>query len=342
MGSRFSRRIKICKGVNLNISKSGIGVSLGAKGMSVSTGSRGDYVNLGLSGTGISYRERIDADKKVISESDITPQDYIEGSVLKIQIDDSGNELLYMQAPDGTVFINESMLRKVKRSDTYKEVLETTRKAKYDIIKQENDNCVEIYKRSPPIITEEDVVKERNNPTEIQQQFYKMRNFLEPEPFPSSFHDDAYKWACENVKNAHFWNKKKLINEATQTKQQELFDKAKTEWNNRKEMFLANERNIKDQKNKEYEEDYNRQIAERAKMQELILNPDDNYILETVKNILEQIELPVDFSIDYNVSDREIELDLDLPEYRRFSTNNMFYFSKWKAFNKKENYYRVK
>ncbi len=59
MGWTFRKRIKIAKGVSLNLSKSGIGASVGGKGLSVSTGKRGTYVNTSIPGTGLSNRSKI-------------------------------------------------------------------------------------------------------------------------------------------------------------------------------------------------------------------------------------------------------------------------------------------
>lgn len=63
MGWTFRKRVKIAKGVNLNLSKSGIGVSVGGKGLSASTGKRGTYINTSIPGTGISKRTKIGGSK---------------------------------------------------------------------------------------------------------------------------------------------------------------------------------------------------------------------------------------------------------------------------------------
>lgn len=59
MGLRFRRSLKLAPGVRLNLSKSGLGVSVGVRGASVSVGPRGAYANVGIPGTGISYREKL-------------------------------------------------------------------------------------------------------------------------------------------------------------------------------------------------------------------------------------------------------------------------------------------
>ena len=61
MGFRFQKRIRIFKGLTLNLSKSGTSWTVGGRGASVNV--RGDKVtgNAGIPGTGISYRERLDS-----------------------------------------------------------------------------------------------------------------------------------------------------------------------------------------------------------------------------------------------------------------------------------------
>ena len=57
MGFRFQRRIRIGRGVRINISKSGVGASIGRPGLRVGVDAkRRKYFSLGLPGTGLSYR----------------------------------------------------------------------------------------------------------------------------------------------------------------------------------------------------------------------------------------------------------------------------------------------
>lgn len=56
---RFSKRIKVFPGFQLNVSKSGISSTIGIKGASISFSKRGTYFNSSIPGTGISFKERI-------------------------------------------------------------------------------------------------------------------------------------------------------------------------------------------------------------------------------------------------------------------------------------------
>jgi hypothetical protein len=58
MALRFQRRIKVLPGVHLNLSKSGVGVSVGGRGAHIGIDARGRrYTSVGLPGTGLSWRE---------------------------------------------------------------------------------------------------------------------------------------------------------------------------------------------------------------------------------------------------------------------------------------------
>ena len=59
MGLRFRKSIKICKGMRVNLSGSGIGLSVGTRGFSYSVNSKGrSTTTIGIPGTGLSYSVR--------------------------------------------------------------------------------------------------------------------------------------------------------------------------------------------------------------------------------------------------------------------------------------------
>lgn len=61
MGWRFRKSFKVIPGVRINVSKSGISTTVGGGPFSVNIGPRGIYGNANIPGTGISYRQRLDA-----------------------------------------------------------------------------------------------------------------------------------------------------------------------------------------------------------------------------------------------------------------------------------------
>ena len=158
MAYRFQRRIRICKGVHLNLSKSGVGISLGVRGASISTGPRGTYINTGLPGTGLSYRQKINSGLTHYNTSNLVERDYEPGSTYQFQIDNDGTETFLLIDPRGNPFTNDSFLGRIKRTPEYKEIVEKARKAKFDYPKKQNDDTIYIYKSTPKLITEEDVI----------------------------------------------------------------------------------------------------------------------------------------------------------------------------------------
>lgn len=65
MGIRFRKSITIFPGVKLNISKSGLSLSVGKKGAHVTAGTSGrKSVNVGIPGTGLSYNKTISGGSK--------------------------------------------------------------------------------------------------------------------------------------------------------------------------------------------------------------------------------------------------------------------------------------
>jgi|FLYN01.1.fsa_nt_gi tetratricopeptide (TPR) repeat protein len=60
-GFLFRKSYQVLPGVRINVSKSGLSLSLGPKGARVTTGPRGTHLHLDLPGAGIYYRKRLDA-----------------------------------------------------------------------------------------------------------------------------------------------------------------------------------------------------------------------------------------------------------------------------------------
>lgn len=64
MAWNYRKRVKICPGVTLNLSKKGISTTIGPKGANVNIGKRGTYLNTGIPGTGLYKRTRLDGEYK--------------------------------------------------------------------------------------------------------------------------------------------------------------------------------------------------------------------------------------------------------------------------------------
>ena len=58
MPLQFRKRVKLAKGMYLNLSKSGVSMSVGTKGARMTVGKKGITESFGLPGTGLSYRKQ--------------------------------------------------------------------------------------------------------------------------------------------------------------------------------------------------------------------------------------------------------------------------------------------
>ena len=64
MGLKFHKKIKVLPGLDINLSKKGMGVSIGPKGSKLTINSKGDiYTNISIPGTGVSFREKVNKKK---------------------------------------------------------------------------------------------------------------------------------------------------------------------------------------------------------------------------------------------------------------------------------------
>ena len=62
MPFRFQKRIRLAKGVSLNVGKRGLpSIRVGKRGVGLSTGRRGTRVTAGVSGTGMSASKKVGA-----------------------------------------------------------------------------------------------------------------------------------------------------------------------------------------------------------------------------------------------------------------------------------------
>ena len=235
-----------------------------------------------------------------------------------MQIDDDGNERLLLFYPDGRPFTDETLINKIKRMNEYKDIVKQERKAKLDYFQKQHENFVLIYKSTPRIISTIDVEQERDDTSRFQQLVYMPKDFSDPKPDMGRHYNEAFEFARKTVKTYKFWKKNAMISEATQEKMRELHEVDMEEWNKRKTEFDIAESRIKTEKDAEYERVYEQQIAEWRETYEKILHPDQEYLQDTVADVLSQIELPVDFSIDYAISGNTIEVDIDLPEIEDF------------------------
>src|SRR5262245_37838417 len=67
MSWRFRKSFKVLPGVRLNVSKTGVSASIGGAPFTLNMGPRGVHRTVSFPGTGLSFRERIDAPPRPVT-----------------------------------------------------------------------------------------------------------------------------------------------------------------------------------------------------------------------------------------------------------------------------------
>ena len=124
---RFRKSVRICKGIRLNFSGSGVSMSMGVRGASVTLGKTGVYANYGIPGTGLYNRVKIAGGSKPASTrstNNAFKSLPLSSYDITITIDDNGEKYVEIHDPYGWKVSDSSLIAKIKRTDKYKAELE--------------------------------------------------------------------------------------------------------------------------------------------------------------------------------------------------------------------------
>ena len=115
MGMRYRKSIKICKGVRMNLSKSGPSLSLGGRGCSVNINKHGVRNTVGIPGTGLSYSSYTKLDQPSNSRKRRTTTTNTSSNTIahfQLRMDDKGKVEIYDDR--GVLLTNSSLIRRIK------------------------------------------------------------------------------------------------------------------------------------------------------------------------------------------------------------------------------------
>ena len=312
---RFRRRVKICKGLSLNYSGSGISMSMGVRGASVTIGKQGIYANYGIPGTGLYNRQKI-AGGKSSSDHSLSSHDTIdntyqntgkESNNVILRLDGNYNPVL--EDTYGNVITDENLLSLIRSSQCYKDTYQRLSQEVYNNITEKNANFIEIYKHTMRPVTEYSVTKSLEK---IQPKVYEKKRFTNIEPTIESVRSQLESEAKENITSPLFWTLKKKREQYVLANLQDRYDMIHERWSKEKKEFDENEDNLK----KEYDEKSRKECEEKRAELLNIIAGEIEYVDKKIESILSKIELPVEFSIDYEYhpEDCTLYVDLDLPE----------------------------
>lgn len=312
---RFRKSIKIMKGVRVNFSKSGMSLSAGVRGASINVGSRGTYLNTGIPGTGFFDRHRIGDSPSSRSSNSHSSNTTTEISIT-VGIDDEGN--YFIKDQKGNIITDESLLRKIKRSDTYKnKILELSEKFASNK-NLETESFVEIYKNSEKVVTEVDIKEQLNN---LTPQKYLKREYSGREPDELTIKADIESEAKQNISSIAFWTLKKKRAEYFERVFPVKLQKEIDSYTENKRKFNENEEIIEKEKNQEYLIAYQ---SQKKYFQDYICGCKE-FVESNIDLFLESMTLPVNFEVsyEYDQDNNILKVDLDLPEIEDLPTSKV-------------------
>ncbi len=316
MGFRFRKSVKICKGVRINISKSGTSLSVGGAGHSVNFSSKGTKSTIGIPGTGLSY-STYTGTKSTYKNSgssvkSMAPSLSITGS-FRVNMNDKGQISIFDDA--GNQITDQSVLRKIRATTQFKvlkENLESQRQEKmtelFENSQSENQKFLNIHTFSPIIKTKDQVLNAIN---QLKAERYQREIYSIAPPNEDEITKQLQEEADRIVKANIFTVKKKRKQYVVDNLHSRMQD-AQNTWEAEKRTFEEEE----DLKEKVINERYEKQFAEHMELLRRIVDGEEALVVDAIDKWIAECTLPVEININYEYSQAEgiVLLDVDLPE----------------------------
>lgn len=313
---RYRKRIRIMKGLTLNLSKSGVSMTAGVPGMSVNTGRRGTYLNTGIPGTGLYDRTRIGGSPASRPRRPSrrgghgTWNGHEERAYelsIDLSLDESGAPVV--KDTSGAVVDDPGLLRKIRRSPEYKQKLRELSRRTHARYEQQTEAFIEIHTLTPEVLPESHW---RDALAHVAPASWHARVFHEKPPEHARIQEELAAEAKREVRSLAFWRVPRLRREYVQAQLPKRLAEAEAVYLKAKRDFEADEAERRSAWN---EAERIRCDAERTTLEHALAGETD-YVESAFESRVADMELPVEFSIDFDYEARSglLRLDIDLPE----------------------------
>lgn len=316
MGMRYRKSIKICKGVRVNLSKSGPSLSLGGRGCSVNINKHGVRNTVGIPGTGVSYSSYTKLNKPNNTRKRKTTKTTTTSNKItyyKLSMDDKGKVELYDS--NDNLITDRSTIRRIKATTEYKEEVESLniqRMKKIDeLVKQsqeELDKYINIYKLTPTV---RDITQFEKEIERLKPKKYIITEYSKVKPDEESARQELEIEAKDNIKGFFLFVGKKR-RQYVEDHYQERLEKELEQWNEENEQHIEQEEVKKKELDLQFQKEYEQKKTRLINK----MNGVEKDILEMFDKWVSSISLPVEMYINYewNSLDKSFNLDVDLPE----------------------------
>ena len=322
---RFRKTVKIAKGVKMNASTSGVSFTVGGKGISLNLGSKGVFLNTSIPGTGLYDRHTLVKGKTINEMADkvtnkvkekVTGKPAQSGSKsaaksgakaakaapalpesLSFDMDETGR--LMVLDGRGREITDEAVLRQVKKTEDYAQAQEALSRALEAQINGESDAIVNIHLQAAQVLPADQIRPQA--PVRFTRQ-----RFLEVEPSRQRIQARLEAEAQKEITG--FFGVSRQRQEYVNSRLDAEYDAEYEAWARKKAEFEAEQDALERQANSA-----RRLTAEDVQKS---LSGDPEYVESVIDQWLGELELPVEFSVDYEYRPGEgaALIDLDLPE----------------------------
>lgn len=326
MGWRFRRTVRITKGIRINVSKTGMSLSLGRHGHTLNIGPNGTRYTVTLPGTGLSYTEKI-SDKGLPSKKGTAKSSGKAKTEGKGKIQDSaGNDVSGIQMhmnekgqvsfayEDGTPITDEAQIRKIKASPQYKPTKERLNARRLEEIEkqvkaaaEENEKFLNIHRLSAAVDPRE---KFEADLEALKPETYEIKAYEVPAPDKAALEEELKAEAEEQIKVSRFRAKKEkalYVEENLGPR----YEQALQSWEKDRSDFekeQAEEKRLADEK-------YQREFEENKAFGLKLLKGEEEAVCGAFDSWIASCELPVEIDLDYDWNPEEgvMMLDVELP-----------------------------
>jgi len=202
---------------------------------------------------------------------------------------------------------DESLVRKIKRSDEYKNAVRDLSIKLKEETDEQTSEVVNLFRAAPEIQSESSWAIALS---ELKPEIYDAKSFGESHPTEDDIRTALSFEATRKIRSWKFWQLKRLRREYVDANTKARHIERVKEWSKKKEMHDETEQSTKSKKDREF-----RLAYEQTKAQiQAAINGDHAYIREALDDLFEGMNMPFDFSIDYEMRGNEVLIDLDLPE----------------------------
>lgn len=299
---RFRKTVKICKGVRVNFSKSGVSTTIGGRGLSVNVGRKGTYLNTGIPGTGLYDRTRFGGSSATHRTN---PSTQTISQTINLKLADDGVITFYDER--NNMITDPTMIRRIKSTPAFKAERERMMRVRFEEINGENEKFINMHKLAPEVCREEMYI---NKLKSLKLKKYVKNPYTIHKPTEERIKALLEQEATEKIKTWKFWTITKERRAYVEKNFEMRFIHAVEKWNEEKENFDNQQETVAQNQNEKYLQEYNKAKEDIEKA----IEGEPEYIETKIESWLASVTLPVEFDMQYDYSDGVLYLDLDLPE----------------------------